>query len=239
MPELGTEPAEQLMAGLPARKLKIAKKEFDLLHTVFTRHDADQDGIIEKEEFVAAITQSMQEREGWEAPLAADEYHAGGMYDAIVRKRRHAQSGISLVQFMSLYFPHLPRQRIIEAIKHYTYKPPPEPPPVKTLDDVVGAREEIQGIYKILAGPDGLVEISTLEPVLARTGLSADDVREWLGEIRAETDQDSSMSKLDFRDVEEMLTPVYMAALDDEGRTSPQQISEGIRRQMEWNAELL
>merc|ERR1712146_392343 len=78
--------------------------------------------------------------------------HSRDIYDRIMSRERLRGGGISLAQFVHLYFPHLSRQEIERTCSHYTYVPPSLPPRKRTLEDVNGAREEIGEIFKRLDG---------------------------------------------------------------------------------------
>merc|ERR1711939_21745 len=229
-------------------KVQIPKKQFMMLKAVFDEHDADRDGYLTLEDFIGAVTrmdarksQSEGERRGalcfdettrqivgrtaekayLEGKHAQRQHHAAGMFKAIVSKKSHSCEHISLLDFLSLSLPHLPKSAVKRAHDKYNKKPEPKR---KTLDDVDGAKEEVAHMFRCL-GPDhqGLVSISSLEPRLEKLGFSSKDVNDMLAELppplfRAQGDINApeqaqlcrQKSKLSLQDVEKLFEPVFV-----------------------------
>lgn len=219
---------------------------FNLVWQIFKEHDSDGDGLITENEFAAAVSRvGVDDNRSFKArPTTGVSLgqHSFGIYERIMSKERQVHGGISLVQFVHLYFPHLSRAEVERTVKHYTYEPPPPPPVERTLSDVEGAKEEIEEIFKKLDGDkDGLVRVKSLEPMFLRTGLRSGDVQEWLKEIglqgthatEAEKKLERLKSKLDLRDMEKLLGPVYVGSSEDQPATTKQ-----IQKQIDWNRDL-
>lgn len=245
-------PSSSSIAGTPPRgegassKVKIPRKVFNLVWSIFREHDKDGDGFISEDEFAQAVGRAGQDdgrpykvRPSTGVSLGQ---HSRDIYDRIMSRERLVHGGISLIQFVHLYFPHLSRAEVERTCHHYTYVAPPPPPQQKTLEDVEGARDEIEAIFRKLDGDnDGLVRVKSLEPMFLRTGLRSSDVQEWLKEIGLQgshaTDAQKKMerlkSKLDLQDMEKLLGPVYIGSA--EGR---QQSLDQIQRSIDWNRDL-
>jgi len=233
-------------------KVQVPRKQFMMLKAVFEEHDATKDGYLTLEDFVAAVTaadakkaKSEGERRG---ALCFDEttrevvgrkaeqsflegaharrQHATGMFKAIVSKKSRSSceqtvEHISLLDFLALYLPHLSKAALKKAHDKYVKAPAPKRKP--TLEDVDGAKEEVEQIFRSL-GPNhqGLVSMRTLEPRLEKLGFNSQDVSDLLAELppplfRAQGDVNApeqaqlqrQKSMLSLQDVEKLLEPVF------------------------------
>jgi len=230
---------------LPAA-VQIPRKHYTVVKAIFDEHDEDGDGHITLEEFIEAVSRSDQRKAEDErerirkkffdehlgdtvAMLAEDRYlkgsqaqkqHAAAMFLSVTSKNGAAQ--ISLLDFMCMYFPHLSRAAVKRACDKYK-KPPPPPAKKKTLGDVAGAREEVAQVFAGLdSDGDGLVRMRSLEPLMARLGISKQDLQDWLAELppalqRARNHtlvEGSSLtrmkSKINLQDMEKLLEPVFL-----------------------------
>jgi len=225
-------------------KVQIARKLFNVIHAVFMEHDSDGNGVIDQEEFVRAVMRlesrdlvgrHMPERLR-KRPSAGEtlEKHAVAMLDTLTRSRRIDGEGITLDTFVGLYFPYLPIHEVKRACQHYTYKSPKPEKKEKTLDDVVGAREEISAIFDNLdSDHDGLVRVKSLKPLLTKIGIEEDELDGWLQELPGANLQ-RMKSRLDATDLEHLLAPAYIAEVQ-----SPKTLSKAeLERQIEWNNEI-
>jgi len=143
---------------------------------------------------------------------------ASGMFKAVVRKKMRVaelqqttnlhMDSITLVDFMALCHPHLPRSSVKRAIRHYDEKPSK---PKKTLDE--GAREEISMIFEHLdKDHDGLVRVKSLRPLLNKLGIQDGDLTSWLTDLKHKETNElcRAKSKLNEDDFSQLLEPVYM-----------------------------
>merc|ERR1711998_374168 len=225
-------------------KVQIARKLFNVIHAVFKEHDADGNGVIDQEEFVRAVmrmeSRDIVGRHGPEGqrkrPSTGEtlEKHAVAMLDTLTRSRRIDGEGISLETFVGLYFPYLPTHEVKRACHHYTYKSPTPDKKEKTLDDVEGAREEIEAIFDHLdSDHDGLVRVQSLKPLLTNIGVEEDELNGWLRELPGAHLQ-RRKSRLGATDFENLLGPTYIEKVQ-----SPKKLSKAeLERQMEWNKEI-
>lgn len=255
-----------------ATTVQIPRKQFKLIKKIFDEHDADNDGVLTLDEFVAAVAKAdvrKAEQEGDRVKAKffdevvgdtigemaersylkgahAQRRHAAGMFQAIMRKKTASCSTqvLSLLDFLVLYFPHLPRSAVKRAYDKYT-KPPPPPPKRKTLGDVDGAKEEIAQMFRGLdRDQDGLVRMRSLKPLMSQLGISEQDTDDWLAELppplhRAQAGlnalKDPQMSrkksKLTIQDLECLLEPVFVQ--------SPKKMTkEDIAKQIELNHDI-
>lgn len=225
--------------------MQIPKKHFNVVHSIFIEHDTDGNGLIDREEFGAAVRR-LEERDDstWRKlkGAAGDSGSlAAAMYESAARKNKK-RDGITLSQFVGLFFPYLPQAEVERACHHYTYKPPPPPKPEKTLDDVEGAREEIDAIFHSLDKEnDGFVKVSALQPMMQRIGISEQEAQNWISNLPSNgpwykrvPGLQRKKSKLDQKDIEDLLAPTYIEAAE-----SPQaKTKEQLQRELDWNSEL-
>merc|ERR1719261_1312634 len=167
--------------------------------------------------------------------------HAASMFHAAVGRAGNHEDRIELVDFVALFFPHLPRPSVQRACDHYVEKPPP-PPKTKTfeekLGEVSGAREEIQQIFERLDGDkDGLVRMKSLEPLMVDLGITEQDLAGWMEDLQEDNVLQRKKSKLDAGDMQRLLGPVYIPS-------SPKcedNVSAGkeIKQQIDFNQDVL
>merc|ERR1712100_167492 len=111
--------------------------------------------------------------------------HAHAMFESFTSKKAPSETMqyITLVDFMSMFFPHLPRGAVKKAVAHYE-KPPPPPPKKMQLQDLPEAKEEIKEMFDGLdSDKDGLVRVSSLKPLMADLGISEKDLADWMTEL--------------------------------------------------------
>jgi len=231
------DPSNQVKATQQGEnKIQIPRKLFNVIRAIFQEHDTDGDGVITREEFTTALRRfQTQENPRWIKQL---ENHAEAMHEAVTRKSIKCQQrgGITLVQFVALYFPHLPMSVVERACHHYTYTPPPPPPKEKTLDDIDGARAEITAIFDNYdTDHDGFVRVKSLQALFHNIGVSEQEASEWLSNLPSNQHSLCRLkSKLDVTDMEHLLAPTYIAQA-----LTPRALSyEQLQQRLDWNNEL-
>jgi len=274
--QCGHLPSLKTPERLPT-KVQIPRKLFNLVKAIFNEHDHDRDGFITEEEFVAAVTRADERKAEQEAErikrrfhdknvgetvgaLAAQrsvmgtkarKQHASAMFQSASRHKTPQNAGqLSLLDFVAMYFPHLPRAAVRHACEKYAEKPVPAPPK-KTLANVVGAKEEIQQIFEGLqtaqtamgVDSNGVVRVKSLAPLMFKLGITEKDVEGWLSELppalyraQGELGKGSALcrmkSTLNLQDMERLLAPLFMPK-------SPKAPSkECILKQIEFNKDL-
>lgn len=246
-----------------ASGVQIPRKLFSMVRKIFEEHDADGDGFISEREFIRAVSRADEAQGEREAERISERYFDKGMgatvggLAAVNRARgpksqtQHASamfhaglqrgSQISLVDFVALYFPHLPRTAVVRAVNKYTKKPPPSAPPKKTLNAT--QKNEIVDMFTGLdSDSDGLVRVKSLERKVCSLGISQNDLNDWMMELppqlhRAKGNllEGASLSrmrsKLNLQDMEKLLAPTLLL--------SPRNMSYGdLKNQLEFNADV-
>merc|ERR1711998_50561 len=253
-----------------AKKVQISRKQWGVIKAVWDDHDKKKLGWIGEAEFVKAVLRLDERKAEREGERIRNRYfdkrigdtigalaelsivqgaeararHASGMFRAVVEAAGKSEDRIELVDFVQLFFPHLPRHAVRRACEHYAEKPPP-PPRTKTfeekLDECEGAREEIQQIFERLDGDkDGLVRMKSLEPMMVELGITQKDIRGWMSDMPCGKGlgvMGRMKSKLDADDMQLLLGPTYTPP-------SPKPMDmaaegEEIKQQIEFNQEVL
>merc|ERR1712139_498558 len=166
--------------------------------------------------------------------------HASGMFQSYIAKKDGPEDFISLLDFVSMYFPHLPRSAVKKACEKYAPLRPPVVKKAKTLKDVEGAKDEIKDMFAGLdSDKDGLVRMRSLEPKILDLGISKADIEEWMqelppvlcrkqaGGLQDEVAISRMKSKLTLQDMECLLAPVHLVSPKKRG--SLKEIKEQIR----------
>ena len=85
--------------------------------------------------------------------------------------------------------------------------------------------------------------VSSLGPVLKRTGLEESDIREWLNELRVKdvtpTTQHCAYDLMNLQELEQILAPMYETSNEDDASETRPQSTEEMKMQQEWNAMLV
>lgn len=217
---------------------------------------------------VGSTIGNMAEKAYLDSPTYARRQHATAMFYSFIdkkaknmtatwKKRDDLTEGtkISLLDFMCLNIPHLPRDAVRRACEFYAEKPPP-PPKEEKLSDVEGAKEEIAEMFKALdKDRDGILKVKNLEPVLIQLGITKNDMDAWLGElppslhrVKGASRLDISgrlpqltkqKSKLDIFDLERLMEPVYVSR---NGNIKPELAKEDsledIQKRIAWNEKI-
>lgn len=229
-------------------KVQIPKSLFNLVKSIFDEHDMDGDRQIDENEFIEAVGRADEKSAEQEAARIKERYfdqqvggtiaamaekrrllgsearrrHARGMFHSVTSKKSTHEQHITLLDWVSMFFPHLPRSAVKKACDKYAPEQPPTVVKKKTLNDINGAKEEIGDMFLGLdADRDGLVRIKSLEPRMLSLGISKTDIQDWLGDLppvlcrkKAGTLHEPSMSrvksKLTLQDMECLLGPVYL-----------------------------
>ena len=218
---------------------------------------------------VGSTIGNMAEKAYLDSPTHARRQHATAMFYSFIDKKAQNMTAtwkkrddltegtkISLLDFMCLNIPHLPRAAVRRACEFYAEKPPP-PPEEGKLADVEGAKEEIAEMFKALdKDGDGILKVTHLEPLLVQLGITKDDMEAWLRElppslhrvkgaarldISGRLPQLTKMkSKLDILDLERLMEPVYVTGAGG-GKTQrnvEDDSLEAIQQRIAWNEKI-
>merc|ERR1711988_1801080 len=165
-------------------KVQIPKSLFNLVKSIFDEHDMDGDRQIDENEFIEAVGRADEKSAEQEAARIKERYfdqqvggtiaamaekrrllgsearrrHARGMFHSVTSKKSTHEQHITLLDWVSMFFPHLPRSAVKKACDKYAPEQPPTVVKKKTLNDINGAKEEIGDMFLGLdADRDGLV----------------------------------------------------------------------------------
>lgn len=228
------------------------KAEDHARHIQSKFHDAD----------VGSTIGAMAEKAYLASPYFARRQHAQAMFYSFVdrkaqdmtatwKKRNNPEEGakISLLDFMCLNTPHLPRDAVRKACEFYSPLPPP-PPKEEKLADIEGAKEEVAQIFQALdVDGDGVVKVKNLEPLMVKLGITKKDVNDWLSELppslhRVEASLTPDVppltkmkSKLGLLDLEKIMAPVYLKIPEQPGTATSNDLEE-IQKRIEWNEKI-
>lgn len=251
-----------------ATKVQIPRKQFNIIKAVWDDHDKQKLGYIGEHDFIQAVLrldEKKAEREGERiraryldkrvgdtvGALAelrcmesakARSRHAAGMFRTVAEgagKPEH-HNRIELLDFVALFFPHLPRSAVRRACEHYCEKPPPPPPPKtfdEKLDETPGARDEIKDIFERLdSDHDGLVRMKSLEPIMVELGITQNDIKGWLEDMTPGV-MSRMKSKLDVDDMQQLLGPTYIPPSPKRKDNASE--GEEIKDQIAFNQDIL
>jgi len=190
----------------------IKKSDYNVIASLFAEYDTNHDKRITRDEFEEMALKTYEKLPVFSQKSVRESLspHLDLLWSSLGKLHLH---GITLAQFIGIFYPHISKRDIARCLKAYGPHPRRSRTSQEKLRAVPGAAEELREIFEHWdKNGDGLVTWTELESPLHRAGVALETAKGWLREARvtAGTEDQRSSDELTLGDVEAVFCSNYV-----------------------------